>query len=137
MVGGAAVHLPSDCAADTWKPSTTPVGYIMQGGPPPGESNLDIFGCVSDATGSQGISITVPGVTGPGTFTDGTADYTEAGGGTSSDNGALKVVITTLGAVGDTITGTLSGALTHPPSLIATEITGTFSVCRVGDQNVP
>jgi hypothetical protein len=137
VVGGTAVHLTSDCAAETWHPSTTAVGYVTQGGPAPGVSNLNVFGCVSDTAGSQGISITVPGVTGPGTFTDGTANYTAAGGATSSDMAGLKVVVTTMGVVGDTITGTLTGALTHPPSQIAVSITGTFSVCRVEDEDVP
>ncbi len=139
VVGNAApLHLPSDCASDTWNPSmsTTPAGYLMQGGPPPGASTLDGFGCVSKAVASEGLSFSVAGVKAPGTFTSGTATYTDAQGA-NWVSGAFNLTVTKLGAVGDTIEGSLTATVTHPPSLVAQSISATFKVCHIEDQDVP
>lgn len=133
------MHFTSNCAGNTYDPTnaTTAVGYLLEGGAPPGMSTLQVFGCVNDAAGSQGITLDVPQVSATGTFTDGTISYTEAGGTVWSDMGGAHVVVTTLGAVGGMIGGTFSGALTHPPSQIAQSISGTFSVCHTNDELTP
>jgi hypothetical protein len=136
MVGDAPVQLPSNCASDTWgSTATTPVGYVQAGGASADQNTLVIFGCVSAAAGSQGIVLSAPNVTAPGTFTGGTATYTDMSG--NDWTGTPQVVVTTLGAVGDTIEGTFTASVTHPPSQIAENVTGTFSVCRIGDQLTP
>jgi hypothetical protein len=139
VVGSTPVHLASDCASDTWNPgmATTPVGYLLEGGVAPGLSNLNVYGCVSKAVNSEGISLLVSGVKAPGTFTSGTATYTDAGGAAWSNGGALMVTVTKLGAVGGTIEGTLSATVTHPPSQVAQTIAGSFKVCHIGDELVP
>jgi hypothetical protein len=139
-VGGMPAHFTSDCATDTWNPggATTALGYLFEGGPAPGVSDLEIYGCVSTAAGSQGISISVPGVTAPGTFGDGSASYTlSGGGGTFTNTGSLNVVVTTLGATGDTIEGTFSGALFDPPTTLTLDVSGSFTVCHIKDELTP
>ena len=136
-VGGAALQFASSCASNIWtpSPSTTPVGYLLVS-TEPGMTFLNVFGCASEASASQGLALDVLDLTGTGTgtFTSGTATYTDAGGAAWSSNGALDVVVTKLGAVGDTIDGTFSATVTHPPSQIAQSITGSFSVCRIVDE---
>jgi hypothetical protein len=139
-VGGTPAHFSSDCATDTWNPDgvTTALGYLLEGGPFPGISDLEIYGCVSTAAGSQGISISVPNVTAPGTFSDGSASYTLSnGGGTFTNPGSLNVVVTTLGATGDTIEGTFSGGLFDPPTTLTLDVSGSFTVCHIKDELTP
>ncbi len=135
VVGGQAAHFTANCASDTFNPTgvATAVGFLTEGGVAPGVSILHVYGCATTATGSAGLSLSVGDVTAAGTFTDGSVTYT----GGLSNPGSLDVVVTKLGAVGDTIEGTLSGVLTAPPTELAIAITGTFSVCHSEDQLVP
>jgi hypothetical protein len=132
--------LTSDCATDTWNPGMahTPVGYLLEGGPPPGASNLDGYGCASGAASSKGLSFIAPDVKAPGTFTNGTATYTDDQGNVwTNTNGGFSITITKLGAVGDTIDGIVTATVTHPPSGLAQNVSAKFTLCHINDEDVP
>ena len=133
------LQFQSNCASDTWNPgmSATPSGYIWAGGPPPGGTGLNVFGCATEAAGSQGLTLAVPGVTAPGPFNGGGATYTDVGGAVWSSAGTTTVVITTLSAVGGIIQGTFSATVVDSPSKVAEDISGSFSVCHTEDELAP
>jgi hypothetical protein len=136
---GAPLHLTSDCASDSndQDATATASGFLTEGGPSPGVSLVHVFGCVTKGLQSQGLAFYADDVTGPGTSVSGTATYTDAQGSDWTSVGGFDVTITKLGAVGDTIEGTLGTAVTHPPSDIAEPITATFKVCHIKDELVP
>ena len=143
---GAPHHLTSVCASG-WNPqmSPQPIGYLIEGGVVPpvdggvslGGPRLEIFGCASAAPGSEGVELLAYDVTAPGKFTVGLTRYTDAGGlswGMMSDPFVLHV--TKLGAVGDSIEGTVTATVTHGGNAAHT-IAGSFHVCRAPDELVP
>ncbi len=138
-VAGQAVHLGTNCASDGYDPSNsmTPSGYLLEGGAPPGASTLMTYGCVSETAGAQGLALSVPNVKAAGTFTTGTLTYTDANGKVWSNSGGFSVTVTTLGAEGDTIVGTVSSGIISPPSQVALQLTGSFTVCHTADELTP
>ncbi len=138
-VNEATLQFQSNCASDGWNPgmSAAPSGYIWSGGPPPGGTGLNLYGCATEAAGSPGLSLQVPSVTAPGTFAGGTATYTDEGGGVWSSPGTSTVVVTQLGAVGQTIEGTFTATVSNPPADGMEDISGSFSVCHIHDEQAP
>lgn len=137
---GAPVELTSICAGATYNPSnsTVPIGYLFQGGPPPGESNLTLLGCVSDAPGAEGIQLFTDDVFGPGTFYGGTATYTDAMGTASTSTSNYEVTIMTLGPLGQAIEGTFAATTqTQGPAIIVHFLSGSFHICHVEDEDAP
>ena len=136
--GGATQHFASICEG-TWGSSETmtAVGYHFSGGAAPGADHLEIIGCASAGAKSAGLHLTTPKVDAPGTFTDGSASYTNSmGAGWSTGFDPYKIVITKLGPPGGVIEGTFTLSVTGPTDSMK-KLTGTFHVCRVADQNAP
>jgi hypothetical protein len=136
--GGPQV-LTSDCATDTWNPddTTTALGYFAEGGPPPGFSQLALYGCATTAPNSLGISVQNQGVTTTGTFTNGTASYTDAQSKVWSSTSAYKLVVTQVDATGGVIEAQLTASVVSPPSQIAQSVSATFKVCHIQDELAP
>jgi hypothetical protein len=123
----------------TWgsNETMTAVGYHFAGGAAPGADEIDIHGCATSGNNSPGLLLRTPKVTAPGTFLDGEADYVDAAGVPLSTAGdPYKIVITRLDPPGGVIEGTFDATVTGPTDGKKT-VTGTFHVCRVGDQDVP
>jgi hypothetical protein len=136
---GAPIALDAECASATWNPSgaTSASGYLLHGGVAPGLSTLFVDGCASKAASSVGISLNVPMVTAAGKYSGGGVTYTDTQGTPWSDTGGVDVTITELGGVGQTIAGSFTAAVVHPPSQIAQSIQVTFQVCRMADEDAP
>jgi hypothetical protein len=136
---GAPTPLAFECANAPYNPTgaTTASGYFLRGGVAPGLSTtLNLDGCVSAAANAVGISLSVAQVTAAGSFS-GTLTYEDANGEQWTNQGALDVDVTTIGAVGEPIVGTFNGDIIHPPTTLAQNVSGTFSVCRLADEDTP
>ena len=136
--GAATQHYASICEG-TWGSSETmtAIGYHFSGGAAPGVDNLEIIGCASTATGAAGLRLSTPKVAATGTFTDGSASYTDGAGALLSTGfDPYKIVITRLDPPGGVIEGTFDLSVTGPTDAMKT-LTGTFHVCRVADLNAP
>jgi hypothetical protein len=121
--------------------ATTPTGFsFVHGSPPPGGQELYIDGCAAGAPGSEGLHIGLSNAIAPGTYTDGSVDYTDASAATwdAGDPFSFIVAITKLGAVGDSIDGTFTATVTRVMSADAAHsLSGSFHVCRVKDEVLP
>jgi hypothetical protein len=117
--------------------ATTPVAYLLQGGVAPGASDLHGYGCASKAANSSGLSFLVDDVTAPGTFTNGSVTYSDATGDTGYVVTAVTITVTKLGGVGDTVVGSLTGTLTHPPLGVAESLAASFTLCHIPDEDAP
>jgi hypothetical protein len=122
-----------------WNPSgaTAALGYLMEGGPPPGFSNLALYGCATSAANSLGITVQVENVTSTGTFTSGSASYTDEQGNMWMTTGPFEIDITRLDGVGGMIQATLTTSIVDPPSQVAQSLSATFAVCHIEDQLAP
>jgi hypothetical protein len=140
LVDDAPVDLTSDCAG-SWNPNmvTSAEGHVLQGGPPPGFYELDIVGCASAAMVSEGVQLDLTNAMGPGVYTTGTVLYTDAGGGMWGNPGdPFQVQLTQEGAVGGTIQGTFTAMVSRTMGGNAAHtLSGSFSVCRVPDEDAP
>lgn len=97
---------------------------------------MEILGCAGAGSNAAGLHLSTPMVTAPGTFLDGSANYTDAKGVTfSSGLDPYQVVITRLDPPGGVIEGTFKLSVTGPTDA-KRSLTGTFHVCRVSDENV-
>jgi len=127
---GPPRHLPANCAGDTTDASyTTAIGYYV-GNPIQHAEYLDVVGCVSDAAGAEGITLSASGASGPGTYTMGTTAFTDAQGkswGTMTD--PFEMVVT---ASGTSIDGTFSVTVTDAASA-SHKLVGQFHVCHGSD----
>jgi hypothetical protein len=119
--------------------STSPVGYFFSGGPAPGTQALDIDGCENggDLAASPGIGLSATNATSAGTFTTGSAHWTDALGATWGVPGdAFKMTVTSIGPVGGYIDGTFDVVVSHGGNA-AHSVAGSFHVCRVPDELAP
>jgi hypothetical protein len=103
----------------------------------PGLSTLFVDGCVSTANNAVGVSFSVPMVTATGSFTSGSVTYTDSSAAQWTNPANFDVTLTKLGVVGDTLEGTFSGDVIHPPSQVAQMVSGSFKVCRLPDEDAP
>lgn len=136
--GEATQHFASICEG-TWgsNETMTAVGYHFSGGAAPGADHMEIIGCASAGAKSAGLHLSTPKVAAPGTFTDGSASYTDGmGAGWSTGFDPYNIVITKLDPPGGVIEGTFTLSVTGPTDSMKT-LTGTFHVCRVADLNAP
>jgi hypothetical protein len=133
---GAPVHLTSACA---WDPA--PSGPTANLGPAPyqpKQRQLDVGACVSTAMGAEGIGINTQGsvVAGPATFGC-EAAYTDPMGNTWAsqllDSGMCTLTVTKLGAVGESVEGTVSATVGQAMVGPAHKIDGSFHICRSPD----
>ena len=138
---GGPVDLTSICPGPIYNPThaTMPIGYLLEGGPPPGISNLNILGCASDTTGAQGIQLVTDGVFSPGMFGNGTLTYTDPMGIPSTSAGLkFHVEVDVLGPQGQIIAGSfIATTETNTPAKILHTVTGKFAVCHVPNELVP
>jgi hypothetical protein len=135
---GAPIALGSSCSgawgADKEK---TPLGYEFAGGPVGAAHGVKLLGCVDASPNAQGIELDVLDAGGPGAFTQGTTQYTDALGndwGVADD--PFQVTITTLEPVGGAIDGSFHVTVTHGGNA-AHGLDGTFHVCHVPDLLAP
>jgi hypothetical protein len=134
------VELTSFCSETGYNPTgaTGPIGYFFRGGPPPGVNELILLGCASEAPGAEGIQLSTSDVSGPGTYANGGAVYTDAMGMTSTGTSKYDVTITSLGQVGQAIEGTFDVTTqTQGPAILVHFLGGSFHVCHVPDENAP
>jgi hypothetical protein len=137
---GAPVHWASICFGSWGSGSTTSaVGYFFSGGPAPGIQALDVEGCENsgDAVVSPGIRLSAPNAMTPGTYTMGSATYTDSMGvswGAPGD--AFKMTVTAIGPVAGHIDGSFSGFVSHGGNAVHS-LDGSFHVCRVQDELAP
>jgi hypothetical protein len=135
---GAPQHLTSVCSGQ-WNPdqSMLPIGFIEQGGPPPGIANMNVVGCVDSAAGGEGIELSVPNGTTPGAYTTGFAQYTDGNGVVwGMVAGPYQVTFTAVGAVGEAVDGTFSTMVSDAAD-DTHAVAGSFHVCRAPDEDVP
>jgi hypothetical protein len=135
-MGPLQATLSSVCANSTWNPDMigTAYGFLLQGGPPPGASTLNIFACQTPSPGSEGIQINVPNVTSTGTFADGTMVFTDPMGVMWFSMGT-NFTVTKLGPVGDTIEGFFDGMFYASGKPLAMK--GQFQVCHGPNEEAP
>jgi hypothetical protein len=131
-------HFASICAGSWGANETmTAVGYHFSGGVAPGVDQIEIDGCASMAVGSARLHLTTPKVSAPGTFTEGSASYTDGVGAQwSTGLDPYNVVITKLDMPGGVIEGTFNLSVTGPTDGMKA-LKGSFHVCRVADENAP
>jgi hypothetical protein len=132
--------LTSICNDPPWNPTQTtgPEAYLIQGGPPPGVSILSVIGCASSAPGAVGIQIQVPDVTGPGTYAIGSATLTDWIGATlkfTPGVGKSYFTVGQLGPVGQYIDGQYDMEVSAGAK--SDQLSGSFHVCHVPDEEVP
>ena len=135
---GAPVPFASMCQG-AWgsDESNKAVGYMFSGGPAPGSQGLVVLGCAHSYAGSQGIILAPRNATSPGTYTAGTATYTDENGGSwGADGDPFHMTVTKLGPVGGSIEGTFQALVTHGGNA-GHNVSGTFNVCRVSDMLAP
>lgn len=136
---GIAVSFGTLCSG-SWNGgngSTSADAYIEQGGPAPGIEALNVDGCSSTSPNAPGIQLSISNVTGPGQYTQGTLEYTDTNGKPWTSGGApdFQVSVNTFDPVGGVVEGNFNvevfgGKLGKP-------LMGTFSVCRVSDEDLP
>jgi hypothetical protein len=133
---GTPAMVSSIGANAPWNPNmgSSAIGYLLQGGPPPGLNDLHIVACQFPMVGSEGIQILASNVTGPGMFSKGAAVYIDAMGEPWSAT-VFQVNVSKLGPVGDTIEGWYFGMFQLNNATIG--VKGNFVVCHVPDEEVP
>jgi hypothetical protein len=119
-----------------WNPlmSTTPSGYLLEGGPPPGGVALRVDACTGPNAGSQGVHIDVPGANGTGKFM-GAVTYMDGHGGIWKA-GSAPITIGVVGAVGQYIQGSVITNVTGAASGTHA-LNVEFSVCHLPDEQSP
>lgn len=135
---GAPTHYATFCSGG-WGSgeSSTAVGYLFEGGPAPGVQVFQIVGCLGAGPGSEGITLGVDDATAPGTYTKGSTQWIDPGGGAWGVEGdPFDVTITKLDPVGGVVEGTFSAMVTHGGNA-AHALSGAFHVCRVSDMLAP
>ena len=131
---GAGTLLTSAC--DTpWNPlmSATPIGYLEEGGPPPGFADLHVDACAGPISGSEGVHVDAPGAGGQGEFKS-KVTYTDGNGGTWT--GTALITIVAVAAVGQPIQGSFDVTVTNGTMATHT-LSVKFSVCHVPDEEAP
>ena len=125
--------LTSVCDAP-WNPlmSATPIGYLLEGGPPPGFSDLHVDACAGPVSGSKGVHADAPGAGTPGEVM-GKVTYTDGNGGTWT--GGAPITIVDIGVVGQQIQGSFNTTVTNGGDAHALSVK--FSVCHVPDEEAP
>jgi hypothetical protein len=119
--------------------SRFPVGYFTLGGPASGTHALNVDGCENsgDAIASPGITLSATNAMSPGTFTTGSARWTDAMGATWGVPGdAFQMTVTSIGPVGGYIDGTFDVVVSHGGTATHS-VAGSFHVCRVPDDLAP
>jgi hypothetical protein len=115
--------------------SNAAIGYLVQGGPAPGISDLHIVACSGPNPKSEGIHIIQQNVMGPGMFFGNGTTFVDALG-TPWTALMIEVNVTKLGPVGDTIEGNYFGSFGGPGQPLL-NVKGDFHVCHTPDQEVP
>jgi hypothetical protein len=126
--------LMSVCDA-AWNPlmSATSIGYLEEGGPPSGFTNLHVDACAGPASGSEGVHANAPGAGAAGQFM-GKVTYTDGHGGTWTGN--APIVVVDIGSVGQPIQGSFDATVTNG-SAATHALSVEFSVCHVPDEEAP
>jgi hypothetical protein len=126
--------LTSACDAP-WNPlmSATPIGYLEEGGPPPGFLDLHVDACAGPISGSEGVHVDAPGAGGQGEFMS-QVTYTDGHGGTWT--GGAPITIVAVSAVGGPIQGSFDATVTNGAAVTHT-LSVKFSVCHVPDEEAP
>jgi len=137
--GATTQHLTSVCGG-SWGSSetSTPVGYVFSGGPAGSVPHLIIDGCASSQPGSVELRLSLANASSTGMFSDGDAQYHDAMGLTwTSLPQSLAVNVTAYGGgVGDLVSGQFKAIVTMGGDA-GINLSGTFAVCHVSDENVP
>src|SRR5262249_2359322 len=95
---GAAKLLKAGCSGTG---TTGPTGHMFAGGPVGAPHGVTIQGCAAGTAVSQGITLTALDASGPGTYTMGSAQYTDAMGAMwGTQNDPFKAIITGYDPVG-------------------------------------
>jgi hypothetical protein len=136
----ATPPLTSSCNNPPWNPTQTtgPEAYLVQGGPPPGVSILNVIGCSSSAPGAVGVQIQAPDVTGPGSYAIGAATFIDYDGTTfkfTPGVGKSFFSVGQLGPVGQYVDGQFGMEVSAGASSL--QLSGSFHICHVPDEEVP
>jgi hypothetical protein len=134
---GPMSELPWICNDPPWNPgqSTTPIGYLVQGGPPPGVSIFNLLGCMTNAPGARGIHVQAQNVMGSGNFNDVSVTYDDGNGTTFTSVAGKSELELNLVPLGLWLTGSFD-------SLVAAGgqshwVSGGFNVCHAPDEQLP
>jgi len=115
--------------------TSAPFGFYVNGGPAPGVHNLDVEGCATADSGSQGLRLVADKADAPSTY-PGSVLYRDAQAQEWADmGGSAKITFDNIGAVGDVIEGSYVATVYHGAGVM--DLKGSFRVCHVEDENVP
>jgi hypothetical protein len=135
---GAPQIFPVNCESNKSESATTAVGWYSATPVQPME-DLNIVGCATAAVGAAGITLLATGAngaSGPGTYDQGSAQFTDDQGSTWSSDVAkvvYPVSIVVTASDGQVIDGTFAAGVGTISSSALHKLSGSFHVCHGPD----